>query len=205
MKLTKNKIRKLIKESLLKEFKDSDEQFIIPPSKLKSDFNIEDYMYSDKEPGGGDPPDKEDNSGGGGESCSDFGEKYNDSYLYVLDVFNLAYPYNHFNPNALSSHAVFLNFIQDSGITLPEDASIGLSHLNSGLLKTNKTKDAVDYVSDEVIHGIALDVCRMFLPKNEAFLMNLFKSPFTLLQGVEFENGTKSQTYLPGSKIKKYQ
>ena len=104
MKLTKKQIRKLIRGSLLKEFKDSGEQFTITPPK----FDIPGIISGD-----GFPPDDEPSPGGGGESCSDFGPKYNESYLYVLDVFNLAYPYNHFDPDALSSHAVFLNFIQD--------------------------------------------------------------------------------------------
>ena len=158
MKLTKGNIQKIIKESLLKEFKDSSDQFTITPPK----FDIPGLDI-----GGGFPPSEPPKDRGRGESCDDFGPKYDKSYGIVLDEFNKTYT-GHRN------HIIFLERIHNSGIRLPYFEA---------------SKDVIDYVTDDIIHLLAYDICRMKLQPSE--LHNLLLSPFDLLYG----------GYLPGSEL----
>ena len=129
-------------------------------------------------------------NGGGGESCDDYGDKYSKSYYKVMDAFNIAYPYVDGN------HRVFLSYLTKSGIQLPFTTS-------------STSKELIDYVTDDVLDSIALDVCNMNIPGDEKYLVNLLKSPFTLLDGVEYTdlvNGKKviknTGTYLPNAFLK---
>ena len=131
-------------------------------------------------------------SGGGGESCDDYGIKYDKSYNKVIDAFNIAYPYPDGN------HRVFLAYLTKSGIQLP-------------FTTDSVSKDLIDYVTDHVLSGIAIDVCNSIISGDEKYLVNLLKSPFALLDGVEYEdivNGKKVKkntgTYLPDAFLKHF-
>lgn len=131
-------------------------------------------------------------SGDGGESCDDYGDKHSESYNKVIDAFNIAYPYVDGN------HRVFLAYLTKSGIQLP-------------FTTDSVSKDLIDYVTDYVLDGIAMDVCNMIIPGDEKYLVNLLKSPFALLDGVEYEDivsGKKVKkntgTYLPDAFLKNF-
>tara|TARA_Y100001970_G_C13852368_1_gene659958 strand:+ start:112 stop:591 length:480 start_codon:yes stop_codon:yes gene_type:complete len=156
MKLVKNQLIKLIRKSLLKEFKSSGENFTITPPSI-------DIPGLDS--GGGFPPVEPPKDRGRGESCDDFGPKYDKAYGIVLGTFNEIYV-------GYRNHIIFLTKLHDSGIQLPNFEA---------------SKDVIDYVTDEVIHLLAYDICRMKIQPNQLF--TLLNSPFDLLYG----------GYLPGA------
>ena len=177
MKLTRKNIQELIKESLLKEFKRTSEKFTITPPK----FDIPGIVS-----GGGFPPDDEPTAGSGGEACDDYGSKYDKSYELALDAFNIAYPYE------VGNHRAFLAFLTNAGIQLP-------------FTTDSVSKDLIDYVTDDVLDRVAMDVCRMYIPSDQAFLVNLLMSPFDLLDGVQMKSGLRSKSYLPGASLMEYE
>ena len=158
MKLYKNKIKKFIRSSLIKEFLDNSKKYTFP----MSDLNIPGLNIGDDFPPVDPPKDR-----GGGENCDDFGPKYDKSYGIVLDAFNNAFPHQR-------NHITFLKRIENSGIKLPYFEA---------------SKDVIDYVTDDVIHLLAYDICRMKIQPLQ--LNNLILSPFDLLYG----------GYLPGCEL----
>ena len=128
--------------------------------------------------------------GGGGNNCEMRGQKYDKIYGKVLDAFSIAYPYRDGN------HRVFLAYLTKSGIQLPFTVN-------------SASKDLIDYVTDYVLDKIAMDVCKSYIPGNQEYLVNLLRSPFSLLEGVEYVDiisGKKVKkntgTYLPNAFLK---
>ena len=133
----------------------------------KYNFSIDNFDKPKIDIGSGFPPVDPPKSGGGGENCDDFGPKYDKSYGIVLDSFNNAFPH-------ARNHITFLKRIENSGIKLPYFEA---------------SKDVIDYVTDDVIHLLAYDICRMKI--QPAQLNNLILSPLDLLYG----------GYLPGCEL----